>query len=233
MADPTESGRADAMTSTGVRCLAAAVLVAALATTGGCKEDSGSGEGTTQVTSRQETGGQETGNGTGTPEAADTLASVFPGSDDEGGSGPTIHMSQARVNEPATGNVTIGVPGEPQPKPPQTVAYVPDDNGHGGVKGTDCLSPQAPNPCTVTIEHTPTQPGPYSGELVITTADGATTTYPVVGFAVGDTTSTTQPPTSEPPTSLTPTPETPTTTPPGPSEPTTTPPPGEDGTATP
>ena len=219
------------MTSTGTRWLAAAVLVAALTAASGCKQDSASSGATVQESGGgtvQETSGQETGTGTETPEAADTLASVFPGSDDEGGSGPTIHMARVRVNETATGNVAIDVPGEPQPKPPQTITYNSDENGPGGVKGTDCLSPQPPNPCTVTIEQTPTQPGPYSGELVITTADGATTTYPVVGFAVGDTTSTTQPPTSE-----TPTPESPTTTSPAPSEPTTTLPPSEDGTPTP
>ncbi|MGY1503604.1 hypothetical protein ACW4TU_44800 [Streptomyces sp. QTS52] len=206
------------MTSAGSRCLAAATLVAALTTTSGCKEDSASSGGTVH-----ETSGQETGNGMETPDAAETLASVFPGSDDEGGSGPTIHMSQVRVNEPATGNVAINAPGQQQPKPEQNIVYRSNGNGQGEVKGTDCLGPQPPNPCTVAIEHTPTQPGQYSGELVVTTADGATTTYPVVGFAVGDTTPTTQPPT----------PETPTTTPPTPSEPTTPPSLTEDGTPTP
>ncbi|MFF3411638.1 hypothetical protein ACFYW8_36810 [Streptomyces sp. NPDC002742] len=213
------------MTSAGIRCLAATVLVAALAATTGCKGDSGSGEGTAPRTSQQ-----ETGNGTGTPEAAETLASVFPGSDDEGGSEPTIHMSQARVNKPTTGNVAINARGGEQPKPLQNLAYRAESNGQGGMQGTNCLGPHPPNPCAATIEHTPAQPGPYSGELVITTADGTTTTYPVVGFAVGDAASTTQSPTSE-----TSTPESPTTTaPPTPFEPTTTPPPPtENGTSTP
>ncbi|MEU9412302.1 hypothetical protein AB0E08_42330 [Streptomyces sp. NPDC048281] len=208
------------------------MLVAALAMTGGCKED-GSGEGTTQGTSQQESSGQETGTGIESPEAAETLASVFPGSDNEGGAGPTIHMSQARVNEPTTGDVAINVPGEQQPKPVENLVYRSNGNGQGEVKGTDCLSPQPPNPCTVTIEHTPAQPGPYSGELVVTTADGATTTYPVVGFAVGDTTSTAQPPTPETSTTMPPTTMPPTTTPPTPSEPTTTPPLTPDSTPTP
>jgi len=213
------------MTSAGIRALAAAVLVAALATTGGCKEDSGSGQGTTQETGRHKTGnGMDTSE---TPEAAETLASVFPGSDDESGSGPTIHMSQARVNEPATGSVAINVPGAGQPEPAQNLLYRAENNGQGEVTGTDCTGPQPPNPCTVTIEHIPAEPGPYSGELVVTTADGSTTTYPVVGFAVGDTSSTTPAPsTSEPPSPETP--ETPGTTPLTPSEPTTTPPGTED-----
>ncbi|MER7565977.1 hypothetical protein ABTZ93_23845 [Streptomyces sp. NPDC097941] len=168
-----------------------------------------------------------------TPAAAETLASVFPGSDDESGSGPTIHMSQVRVNEPATGNVAINAPGQQQPKPEQSIVYRSKGNGQGEVKGTDCLGPQPPNPCTVAIEHTPTQPGQYSGELVVTTADGATTTYPVVGFAVGDTTPTTQPPSPEPPSPETPTTTAPTTAPPTPSEPTTPPAPTADGTSTP
>jgi hypothetical protein len=214
------------MTSAGIRAFAAAVLVAALATTSGCKEDSSSGEGTAQEASRQETwNGMETPR---TPEAAETLASVFPGSDEESGSGPTIHMTEARVNEPATGNVAINVPGAQQPKPPQNIVYRPEGNGQGGVTGTDCMGPQPPNPCAVTIEHIPAEAGPYSGELVVTSADGSTTTYPVVGFAVGDTSSPTPPPTSE-----TPTPETPTTTPPTPTEPTTTPPVTEDGPLSP
>ncbi|MER6284668.1 hypothetical protein [Streptomyces sviceus] len=137
-------------------------------------------------------------------------------------------MSQVRVNEPATGNVAINAPGQQQPRPEQNIVYQSNGNGQGEVKGTDCLGPQAPNPCTVTIEHTPTQPGPYSGELVVTTADGATTTYPVVGFAVGDTTPTTQPPSLETPTTTAPT-----TVPPTPSELTTPPPPTADGTPTP
>ncbi|MFB7335692.1 hypothetical protein ACFC00_29245 [Streptomyces adustus] len=205
------------------------MLIAALATAG-CKPDSSSTEGTTQQTSQQATSGQATGNGTGTPEAAATLASVFPGSDDEHGSGPTIHMPQVRAHEPATGNVAINSPGAQQPQPQQNLVYQGTSNGRGGLKGTNCLSPHPPNPCTATIEHTPEQPGPYSGKLVITSADGTTTTYPVVGFAVGDTTSTPPPPTSQAPTSQAPT----TTAPSTPSKPTTTPPsPTQDGTLTP
>lgn len=217
------------MTSAGIRC-SAVVLIAALATAG-CKEGSNSGSPSADATAQQ-TSRQETGNSTGTPEAAKTLASVFPGSGDEHGSGPTIQMPQTRVNKPATGNVAINVPGGQQPKPEQDLVYRAEGNGEGDVKATDCLGPQPPNPCSVTIEHTPTQPGPYSGELVVTTADGATTTYPVVGFALGDTTSTTQPPTSDTPTSEIPTTTPPTTPPTTPVNTATPSPPAEDGAGT-
>ena len=46
----------------------------------------------------------------------------------------------------------------------------------------------------VAIKVTPTQPGPYSGELAFAMGDGSTFTVPVSGEAVGETDRTSAPP---------------------------------------
>ncbi|MGV9453692.1 hypothetical protein [Streptomyces sp. NPDC003635] len=195
------------MTSAMARMLAVVALVATAACGGG---GSDSVQEQTRPTGAEGSGtvrGTAEGDGAGTPTSEEErLASIFPGSDSQGGSASSIKLPRTEVGEPAEGRTRVaGVSGE-KPK------------GLEGVRGEidnaelvfiqKCLGEVPPEGCEVIFQVTPTEPGPYSGELTFTMDDGSTVTAPVSGEAVGAVTTTSAPPVE--PTTTAPAPVTPT-----------------------
>lgn len=188
------------MTSAMARMFAVVALVATAACGG---EGSDSLQDQTRATAAEGSGrAQETaaGDGAGTPTSEEErLASIFPGSDSQGGSASSIKLPRTEVGEPVEGNAQVVGSSAEKPK------------GLEGVRGEidnaelvfiqKCLGELPPEGCEVIFQVTPTVPGPYSGELTFTMDDGSTITAPVSGEAVGGATTSSAAPvetTSEP-----------------------------------
>lgn len=202
------------MTSAIARCLAATAALAVLGTVAACG-GGGSGRQTSPDTADTAHGWTEE-NGTeqsetGTTSTAEADGEIFPGSDSEEPSASAIKLPKTEVGEPARGEVEIKRSGEQPPKPLQDV------RGSIGAEELEiiqnCLGEVPPGGCEVIFEHTPTTPGPYTGELVVTMTDGSTVTATIYGEAADASTSTADPTTTVPETPSVPTtPVVPTTT---------------------
>ncbi|MFF4350360.1 hypothetical protein [Streptomyces sp. NPDC001530] len=181
------------MTSAMARGLAAAAVIVALVATAACKNDE-TGGGSTQQTAPQptgteETGSQETGSGETTPaDAGATLASLFPGSDSGGGSASAIHVPTAKVGEPAGGKVDF-VSTTNQPMTLQDIVAT-TDTGETSITQDGCSGVEVPpgGSCQVELEHTASEPGPFTGQLTAVTSEGSTITATISGEAVGSST---------------------------------------------
>ncbi|MGW7383496.1 hypothetical protein [Streptomyces sp. NPDC054794] len=183
------------MVSVTARGIAVAATIAAVAVTAGCKDkDQGqeSGDGVTaQPSSSESAPGMPTEtNGGGSPVGH---VSLFPGSDsgdsaDESGS--AIDLPGAQVGEPTGGTVSIENNTD-EPKPLQDVAAGGDTDGTTVITEDGCSGTtlQPGETCEVGVQHTASQPGPYSAQLTVTTPAG-TITVPVSGRATGPTTTT-------------------------------------------
>jgi hypothetical protein len=183
-----------------VRLFAAAAMTAVLAACGGGGEGSGSGQEQTRPTGAEENGTAATGDA-----EKDRPATIFPGSDSRGGSGTAIKLPRTEVGESTRGEAhVVGSSGE-KPKPLQGVT--------GEIDGAElafiqkCLGEVPPEGCDVIFQVTPTEPGPYSGELTFTMEDGSTVTAPVSGEATEEGTTTSEAPVG--PSTTAPTPGTP------------------------
>ncbi|SBT90719.1 hypothetical protein GA0115233_102174 [Streptomyces sp. DI166] len=167
------------MTSAMARVLLAAAVTAALAATAACGGTESGGQQT------RATGAQQSG----ATSDADRLASVFPGSDG-GGSTSAIKLPRTQPGEPVAGTVHIG--GAEKPVQLQDITW--NSSQAQGEISQSCVGEVPPEGCDVAIKVTPTQPGPYSGELGFAMGDGSTFTVPVSGEAVGETDRTSAPP---------------------------------------
>ncbi|MCF3135832.1 hypothetical protein [Streptomyces olivochromogenes] len=187
------------MVSVTARGIAVAATIAAVAVTAGCKDkDQGqeSGDGVTAQPSSSEsapgmpTETATTPNGGGSPVGH---VSLFPGSDsgDSGdASGSAIDLPGAQVGEPTGGTVSIENNTD-EPKPLQDIAAGGDTDGTTVITEDGCSGTtlQPGETCEVGVQHTASQPGPYSAQVTVTTAAG-TITVPVSGEATGPTTTT-------------------------------------------
>ncbi|WP_328873246.1 hypothetical protein OHT76_25860 [Streptomyces sp. NBC_00287] len=215
------------MTSARARLFGVAVVTAVLAACGGggggggTPQETTSGAAETAATGAEEedwtADPEETGGGQGGDGESD--GEVFPGSDTEKPSASSIKLSRTEVGKPVQGVVEV--------KGSTTAAAKPLQNVNGTIAGEEleliqkCLGEVPPEGCEVIFAYTPTEPGPYSGELTFTMADGSTVTAPISGEAVGGATSTSaspvEPTTTAPPAPTTETeelpPEVPTDTP--------------------
>ncbi|MGV9756512.1 hypothetical protein ACWDUC_11950 [Streptomyces tricolor] len=230
------------MTSARARRLAAAAALAALLATAGCGAGD-SGEETspepTETVSPEETTPDEEET---TPEEEETTpdesgttddggesdGEIFLGSDSEESSASDVELPRTRVGEPVQGEVDV----EAGAQPPGPLQDVRGEIGGEEVEIVQSCVGETP-PCQVVFQYTPTQPGPYDGELTLTLADGSTVTAPIHGEAEDTAPSDTGPtdePTTEEPTTEEPTTEEPTTDEPLTSE---TPTPFEDETPVP
>lgn len=206
------------MTSATARRLVVAAALAALATTAAC----GGGEPTppgpieTESTDTEDNGTEDNGSETPTPDETVTTsnpdesdADVFLDGDNEESTASDIKLSRTKVGEPVQGEVEITVSQERPPPPLQDVRG--EVNGEEVEIVEGCVGEVPSDGCTVTFRYTPTEPGPYEGELTLTMADGSTVTAPIHGEAdeasTSDTGSTTPSPTSPEP--VTTEPETP------------------------
>ncbi|MDT9697915.1 hypothetical protein [Streptomyces sp. P17] len=181
------------MTSAIARGFAVAAALAALAACGGGGGGGGTPQDTTTGTAatgvEEEEGftadSDETEGGQGGDGESD--GEVFPGSDTEKPSASSIKLSRTKVGEPVQGDVEV--------KGSTTAAAKPLQNVNGNIAGEElefiqkCLGEVPPEGCEVIFQYTPTEPGPYSGELTFTMADGSTVTAPISGEAVGGATS--------------------------------------------
>ncbi|MFF7128322.1 hypothetical protein [Streptomyces sp. NPDC008240] len=215
------------MTAATARRLVVAAALAVLATTAACGAGGDGGPTPPGPTGTETAGTQENGTGTPGPDETGTTsdpggsdAQVFLDADNEESTASDIELTRTQVGEPVQEDVEIKASKERPPPPLQDV--------RGEIKGHEveivegCLGEVPSDGCTVTFRYTPTEPGPYDGELTLTMADGSTVTVPVHGEADEATTSDTGPTTPGPTT-----PEPVTTDPETPSEHGT---PSEDGT---
>ncbi|MFE1312351.1 hypothetical protein [Streptomyces sp. NPDC058755] len=201
------------MTSATARRLVVAAALAALATTAAC----GGGGPTPPVPIETEsTDTEENGSETPTPDEtvttsnpAESDADVFLDGDNEESTASDIKLSRTQVGEPVQGEVEITVSQERPPPPLQDVRG--EINGEEVEIAEGCQGEVPSDGCTVTFRYTPTEPGPYEGELTLTMADGSTVTAPIHGEADEASTSDTGPTTPGPTTSepVTTEPETP------------------------
>jgi hypothetical protein len=181
-----------------VRLFAAAAMTAVLAACGGGGSDASQER--TQPTGAEKSGTAATGDS-----EEDRLASIFPGSDTRPGSASAVKLPRTKVGQPVQGYAHVTGASAEKPKPLQGVT--------GNIDGAElefiqkCLGEVPPQGCDVIFQVTPTEPGPYSGELTFTMEDGSTVTAPVSGEATGDGTTTSEPPVG--PSTTAPTPATP------------------------
>ncbi|MFG2118973.1 hypothetical protein [Streptomyces sp. NPDC048710] len=177
------------MTSATARRLVVAAVLAVLAATAAC----GGGPtppGPTETESTETESSETEENGTGTPAPDETGttsnpgesdADVFLDGDNEESSASDIELSRTQVGEPVQGDVEIKASQERPPPPLQNVRGEIDGEEVEIVEG--CLGEVPSDGCTVTFRYTPTEPGPYDGELTLTMADGSTVTAPIHGEA--------------------------------------------------
>ncbi|MFF5018572.1 hypothetical protein [Streptomyces sp. NPDC001165] len=201
------------MTSATARRLVVAAALAALATTAAC---GGGGPTPPAPIETESTDTEENGSETPTPDEtvttsnpAESDADVFLDGDNEESTASDIKLSRTQVGEPVQGEVEITVSQERPPPPLQDVRG--EINGEEVEIVEGCVGEVPSDGCTVTFRYTPTEPGPYEGELTLTMADGSTVTAPIHGEAdeapTSDTGPTTPGPTSPEP--VTTDPETP------------------------
>ncbi|PBC61626.1 hypothetical protein BKI49_21690 [Streptomyces sp. Tue6028] len=148
---------------------------------------------------------------------------IFLGSDSEEASASDIELPPTQVGKPVQGEVDLEASKQARTTPLQ--------DAKGEIEGEEaemikkCLGEVPPEGCELVFQYTPTQPGPYAGELTLTLADGSTVTAAIHGEATEGPTSDTGPTTSEPttdePTTDEPTTDEPTTDEPTTDEPTT------------
>ncbi|WP_432174894.1 hypothetical protein [Streptomyces sp. Tue6028] len=218
------------MTSAIARCLAVATVLAATAATTAC----GGGATPTEPSETVSSGIEEDATRTPDEDATQTPdenatatgesepdGKIFLGSDTEEASASDIELPPTQVGKPVQGEVDLEASEQARTTPLQ------DARGEIGGEEAEmiqkCLGEVPPEGCGLVFQYTPTQPGPYTGELTLTLADGSTITAAIHGEATEGPTSDTDPTTSEPttdePTTDEPTTDEPVTTdPPTPAE---------------
>ncbi|MFF5534833.1 hypothetical protein ACFY71_20525 [Streptomyces cinerochromogenes] len=186
------------MTSAMARRLAAVAALGALLTTAACGGGGSEGPAPTDTASptsdesgtvpeETESGGEPSEESSG----GESNGEIFVGSDSEGSSASDIQLSRTRVGEPVEAAVQINASDQEASEPVREESATV--NGEDAEITRSCVG-EVP-PCRVQFSYTPTEPGPYSGELTVTLADDATVTAPIHGEAVGE--DTTEPETTE------------------------------------
>ncbi|MFF7357652.1 MULTISPECIES: hypothetical protein [Streptomyces] len=159
------------MMSTRTRAVAVVAAVAALAGMTGCKDPNGAAPAT-----------PKTG-------AMATLARLFPGSS-ASRKPQQIHMPSVGVGKTAAGKVEL----VNTTSRPITVNSVSATTGHGkaAIAEDGCTHVQVPSGgrCEVELQHSASQPGPYTGQLTAVLSTGQTIVATFRGEALGSVTTT-------------------------------------------
>ncbi|MFJ9825942.1 hypothetical protein ACIRSU_16440 [Streptomyces sp. NPDC101160] len=177
------------------RVLAGTALVVTLAATAAC---GGGGGGDTHAHT------PDTPDSSTTEPESDNTA-LFPGG---GGQAAPAHVPTAKVHETKRVPVTVhnGTGKSFDMGPPSAR---PDDSrtlAATATRGTCTGTLPADAECTLNLEVTPLEAGPYSGELTVDNSAGETLTVPFSGEAVGEEPTETVSPTTETPLPTEPTP---------------------------
>ncbi|MER6384185.1 hypothetical protein [Streptomyces sp. NPDC001250] len=172
------------------RGMTAVLVLAALVVTASCQ---GGGAPTNHTTTQPTSAASTTTNETTTPSPGGNhqhgTIDVFPGRGSEHESAPAISLSASQVGEPVTATLTVHN-GTGVPQPLQNFAAPgTEDTGTTTITDDPCSGTtlRPGDNCDVVVEHTASQPGPYTANLVMTTPEG-TVTIPVTGEAVEPTT---------------------------------------------
>ncbi|MFE9559166.1 hypothetical protein ACFYOD_37715 [Streptomyces sp. NPDC006703] len=193
------------MASVLTRHTTVAVVMAALLVSTGCKNKNAAADHTTTQPSSAapatasdtptiSPGGQTTSPG---GHQQHNTVDVFPGRGSEHASAPAISLSASQVDKPVAATVTFhNGTGAAQPLQ-QITAPGNEDTGTTSITDDNCSGTtlQPGDSCDVVVEHTASQPGPYTANLVMTSPAG-TVTIPVTGEAIAPTSSSSGTPTS-------------------------------------
>ncbi|KUM96924.1 hypothetical protein AQI88_10630 [Streptomyces cellostaticus] len=184
------------------RRLAEAAALTALAATAACGGGDNDGHPSPEPTETVSTGSEEDGTETPTPDESGTTSDgdetdgqIFLGSDSEEPSASDIELPPTQVGKPVQGDVDLQVSKQERTTPLQDVK--------GTIEGEEaemiekCLGEVPPEGCNLIFQYTPTQPGPYTGELTLMLADGSTITAAIHGEATEGPTPDTGPTTPE------------------------------------